>query len=157
MLIAIGIWWIYFDFVAGHPPRPEAGAGTRWYFLHLSLTMGIAATGAAVFNLVETSGEPLAAGGRWLLAGSIALTLTSIAFLMRTLQLRPDYAPLYRRGGMVTFAAAVIALFLGLTRLPTIPLLLAAVVLLLAPVVYGMLVWIQVLGAEEFEPVWSES
>ncbi len=157
MLIAIGIWWIYFDFVSGHQPLPGAGETVRWYFLHLPLTMGIAATGAAVFSLVVTSGEPLSAGGRWLLAASIALTLACIALLMRTLQLRPDYAPLYRRGGMVTLAAAVLALCLGLTRLATIPLLLAAVVLLLAPVAYGMLTWIQVLGAEEVEITWSES
>ncbi|MEZ4517085.1 MAG: low temperature requirement protein A [Chloroflexota bacterium] len=72
MLIAIGIWWIYFDFVSRHPPLPGISESTRWYFLHLPLTLGITVIGAAVFNLVEHSGDPLSAGVRWLLVGSVA-------------------------------------------------------------------------------------
>jgi hypothetical protein len=43
----------------------------------------------------------------------------------------------------------LIILLLGIPNLPVIPLLIILVLLMISPVFYGILVWIQVLGAEE--------
>jgi low temperature requirement protein LtrA len=51
MVIAIGIWWIYFDFISGRPPLPSLIHTRRWLYLHLPMTLGITAVGAAVINL----------------------------------------------------------------------------------------------------------
>jgi low temperature requirement protein LtrA len=115
MLIAIGMWWIYFDFVSHHPPATGQGTIARWLYLHLPMTMGIAATGAAVLNVVEHAGEPLTTEGRWLLVGAVALALVCIAILMRTIQIPPEHYRPYRTGGIVTFISGLVILLLGLS------------------------------------------
>lgn len=149
MLIAIGLWWVYFDFVSGRLPLPGVTNSRRWMYLHLPMTMGITAVGAAVFNLVEHTGEPLSAVVRWLLAGSMALALLCIAALMRSILVREDLYPYYRQGGIVTLVSALLILLLGLTGLQTIPLLVGTAVLLLVPALYGVMIWIKAFGAVE--------
>ncbi len=55
----------------------------------------------------------------------------------------------YRRGGLITDVFAVLILLLGVLNLPTIPLLVVLVLVMIAPIFYGIKVWIQVLGVEE--------
>ena len=120
-----------------------------WIYLHLPMTIGIVATGAAVLNVVEHAGEPLASEVRWLLVGAVAVALISIALLMRSIQIREEHYQLYRQGGIITFILGVVTLLLGFSGLNTIPLLVVVILLLLTPVLYGVIVWITVLGAEE--------
>jgi hypothetical protein len=54
-------------------------------------------------------------------------------------------------GGRVSFIAGILVLLSGLTPMSTIPLLFILILLLLAPVLYGILVWIKVLDARELE------
>ena len=149
MLIAIGLWWVYFDFVSHHLPLPGQAKTLSWVYLHLPTTIGIAVTGAAVLNVVEHAGEPLPPEVRWLLVGAVAVSLISVAVMMRTIQIPEEHFQLYRQGGIVTFASGVVILLLGLFGFSTIPLLIVLIVLLLTPIVYGIMVWIRVLGAEE--------
>jgi hypothetical protein len=107
------------------------------------------AAGAAVFNVVEHAGEPLISEVRWLLVGAIAVALISIAVLMRSIQIPEEHFQLYRQGGIATLISGVIILLLGLSSLNTIPLLVMVILLLLAPVFYGIAVWVNLLGAEE--------
>jgi low temperature requirement protein LtrA len=149
MLIAIGMWWVYFDFVSQHAPLPGRGTIARWLYLHLPMTMGIAAIGAAVLNVVEHAGEPLSTEVRWLLVGAVALALVCIAILMRTIQIPSEHYGLYRTGGIVTFISGLVILLLGFSGLGAIPVLILLNLLMLAPIFYGLKVWIQMLGAEE--------
>jgi low temperature requirement protein LtrA len=149
MLIAIGLWWVYFDFVSHHKPMTGPAATFGWMYLHLSMTTGIVATGAAVLNVVEHAGESLPPEVRWLLVGAIAVALISTAVLMRSIQIPAEHRQIYRRGGIVTFISGVIILLLGFSGLNTIPLLVLLILLLLTPVIYGVTVWIRVLGQEE--------
>ena len=75
MLIAIGLWWIYFDFVSGRPPIPRTSKRLWWIYLHLPVAMGITIVGASILNVVEHAGEPLPGEVRWLLVGAIAAVL----------------------------------------------------------------------------------
>jgi low temperature requirement protein LtrA len=149
ILIAIGLWWLYFDAVSQHLPINTQSKVIGWMYLHLPLTAGIVATGAAVFNVVEESGEPLAPEIRWLLVGAIAMALISNALLMRSIQIPEAYFQLYRRSGIATFTSGVIVLLLGFSSLDTIPLLIIVIILMLAPVIYGIAVWVNLHGAEE--------
>jgi low temperature requirement protein LtrA len=149
MLIAIGIWWVYFDFVSHHKPIDKVTKTITWLNLHLPMTIGIAAAGAAVFNVVEHAGEPLPPEVRWLLVGAVGLALISIAVLMRSIQIPDEHFPLYRGGGIVTLISGVLILLLGLSGLSTMPLLVVVIVLLLTPVLYGVVVWVRLLGGEE--------
>ena len=149
MLIAIGLWWVYFDFVSHHKPIDKRTKTVGWIYLHLPMTIGIVAAGAAVFNVVEHAGEPLIPEVRWLLVGAIAVALISIALLMRSIQIPEEYHQLYRWGGIVTFVSGFIILLLGFSGLIIIPLLGVLILLLLTPVLYGIVIWIRLLGAEE--------
>jgi low temperature requirement protein LtrA len=149
MLIAIGLWWLYFDFISQHTPKSGRSKVVTWMYLHLFMTMGIVATGAATLNVVEHAGEHLPAEVRWLLVGAISLTLATIALLMRIIQIPDEHFRVYRTAGIVTFVSSIIILLLGFSGLTAIPLLIILILLMLAPVFYGLKVWIQMLGAEE--------
>jgi len=73
MLIAIGLWWIYFDLVSHR--APTSTRTQLWLYLHLPLAMTMAAVGAGVLNTVEHSMVPLPANLRWLLVGALAVAL----------------------------------------------------------------------------------
>jgi low temperature requirement protein LtrA len=149
MLIAIGVWWIYFDFLSQHIPITKRATAYGWIYLHVPVTIGIVAAGAAVLNVVEHAGQPLTTEVRWVLVGAIAIALTSIALLMRTIQIPKEHQQIYRRGFIVTLVPGCIILLLGFSGLHTIPLLVVLNLLLLTPVIYGVVVWIKVSGARE--------
>lgn len=146
MVVAIGIWWFYFDAISHHLPRPGRTMMLTWAFLHLPMTIGIASVGAAVLNVVENAGEALPLGVRWLLVGACALVLVIIPLLMGTIRIPKEHQPIYRRGRSAGLVAAVLIALLGLTSLSTIPLLIGVILLLLAPVFYSLLAWIELVG-----------
>jgi hypothetical protein len=113
--------------------------------------MGITAVGASILNVVEHAGEPLPGEVRWLLVGAIAVALTSIALILKNLDLPGSQRILYQTGARVTSISSILVVLSGLTQIGTIPLLLVLIVLLLTPVFYGILVWIKVLDARELE------
>ncbi len=149
MLVAIAMWWVYFDFVSHRKPRATVGKVLQWSYLHLPMTAGIAATGAAVANIIERSGTPLEAGVRWLLVGAVALVLACIALLMQALDTTEEWLPIYRRGGLLTLVSALTILALGSLPLSIIPLMAIMVLLMLLPIFYGIKIWITVFDAEE--------
>jgi hypothetical protein len=113
--------------------------------------MGITAKGASILNVVEHAGEPLPGEVRWLLVGAVAAALISIALILKSLNLPENQRGVFRTGARVTFIAGILVILWGLTPIRTIPLLLTLVALLLAPVFYGILVWIKVFDARELE------
>lgn len=151
MLIAIGLWWVYFDFVSGYAPVPRTGMQLLWVYLHLPITMGITAVGAGILNVVEHAGEPLPKAVHWLLVGAIAVALVSIGIILKSLNLTDDLRRVYRTGAHITFIAGILVLIAGFLPIGTTALLLVLIALLLAPVLYGILVWIKVFDAEEME------
>jgi hypothetical protein len=102
------------------------------------MTLGIAATGAAVLNVVEHTEEALPDGVRWLLVATIAVSLISIAFLMRTIQISTEDKRIYRVGGIAALFSGIAILLLGFTSLSPIPLLAIIVILMITPALYGM-------------------
>jgi low temperature requirement protein LtrA len=149
MLLAIGLWWVYFGIIAQRIPIRSRAASIGWAYLHLPLTLGITATGAATLNVVEHASEPLTDGVRWLLVGAIAVTLGSVALLTTTLHVPHAHRPYYTRAAVILAGASVGALVVGLLNLPTIISLLVLVTLVLAPVLYEVYIWIKVFGGAE--------
>ncbi len=143
MAIAIGLWWLYFDFVSHRLPHKGYLHYGGWLYTHLSVTGGIAVIGASVLNVVEHAGEPLPTDVRWLLVIAIALTLAGIALLIETLQLPDELRQTFRIGQVVMLIAGIVIFVLGFTILETLPLLIVIIVLMLAPVFFGFLSWIK--------------
>jgi low temperature requirement protein LtrA len=149
MLIAIGLWWIYFDFVSHRKPRTTQIATTGWLYLHLPLTISITAVGAAVLNMVEHAGEELAGDVRWLLTGAIAVAFITIALLIQTVQQGEAMRPVVRIGSMVILVAGILIGLLGASAITTLPLLISTIALMLIPIFFGVWLWIKrVLAAQ---------
>jgi low temperature requirement protein LtrA len=141
VVVAIGLWWIYFDLVSYRAPVPR---GTQlWLNLHFPLVVAIAAGGAAVLNTVEHAGTPLPDAVRWLLVGSLAAAMLSDALIARTLEIRRTQPELYRTAEIALPVCAFLCSAVGLTAWGARVTLSAMVVLLFAPVAAGTAVWLK--------------
>ncbi|MET0148447.1 MAG: low temperature requirement protein A, partial [Acidimicrobiales bacterium] len=80
LTIGMGMWWTYFDVLGRRLPGQRGGGLAAWLYAHLPLTMAIAASGAAMVSLVEHAADSRTpAATAWLLTGSVAVMLTSVA------------------------------------------------------------------------------
>jgi low temperature requirement protein LtrA len=141
VVVAIGLWWIYFDLVSHRPPIHRLTQ--VWLNLHFPLVVAIAAGGAAVLNTIEHEAGGLPDAVRWLLFGSLAAALLSVALLTWTLQIRLELPEIYRAVDVVLVSSAVLSLGVGLTPWGAKGSLGAMVVLLLAPIAVGVVAWLK--------------
>jgi len=147
VLVAIGLWWVYFELVSGHEPTP---ARTQlWLYLHLPLVIALAAVGAGLLNTVEHSMVPLPTDVRWLLVGALAVAVACAAALSRTLAIRRAHPALYRTVTIALCGSAVLIVAVGLIGLGAAETLAAMVLLLGFPIAVGLSAWVRSLGAQD--------
>jgi hypothetical protein len=77
------------------------------------------------------------------LVGSLAAAVLSVALITRTLDLRREQPDLYRTAQTLLLGSAVLSLGVGLTDWGAKASLTALVVLLLAPVAAGLVLWLR--------------
>ena len=105
------VWWIYFDDIAGSKLKSGRGAWIVWLYGHLPLTLAITAMGVAVKKAVSFDVHEVAYGSyRWLLAGSLALTLLSVAIIDSVTERRNAELSDRHRVNVRTFSAVVVLL-----------------------------------------------
>jgi low temperature requirement protein LtrA len=148
-LMAIAIWWLYFDFVSHHIPRSGLLALSFWFYLHLPATIGITAVGATILNIIEHGGDHLSSDVRWLLVASLAVIVISIAGLVHTIQTAKEHQRIHRIGSGVMVASVILIGLSGRTKLETLPMLGVLNLLLLAPVFVGFLAWLKSFSDDE--------
>jgi low temperature requirement protein LtrA len=141
VLVAIGLWWIYFDLVSHH--SPVSHLTQTWLYLHFPLVVAIAGGGAGVLNTVEHSTTALPDSLRWLLVGSLATAIVSIAALAHTLEARATHPQTYRMAERTMVLSAVLMTAVGATSWGAKGTLGGLVLLLLAPVMVGIVVWLR--------------
>ena len=105
VLVAIGLWWLYFDLVSHR--RPVSRWTQPWLYVHLPMVMAMAAVGAGVLNTVEHAHEPTPDAVRWLLVGALAVAMVSIMALTVLLEVRAERPEIYRRVDIVLVVSAV--------------------------------------------------
>jgi low temperature requirement protein LtrA len=141
VLVAIGLWWIYFDLVSGRSP---VSSNTQlWLYLHLPLVIAIAAGGAGVLNTVEHAADDVPDEVRWLLVGSLAVALVSVAAITLTLEVRRRFIQVYRPAEVALVLSGLLSIGVGLTAWGAKGSLTAMVILLAAPVATGLVVWLK--------------
>jgi low temperature requirement protein LtrA len=139
MLIAIALWWVYFDLVSHRAPISRRTQ--LWLYLHLPLVIAMAAGGAGVLNTIERADEPLPDSVRWLLVGSLAIALLSVALITHTLEIRRSHPDVYGAAEAAMLVSVTLGVAVGLTNLGAKASLTVMVVLLMAPVAAGLVVW----------------
>ena len=117
LIIGFGLWWNYFDLTARRLPRADPGGSPIWLTAHFPLTLSIGAAGAAMVSLILSATDDRApAATAWLLAGSVALGLVSLAVIVRTLQDYDRLITVYRPTSILMLVAAGVALLIGAWR-----------------------------------------
>lgn len=111
MLIAIGLWWLYFDTVSISTPRKGYLNQTAWLYLHLPLIIGITATGAAILNIIDIA-DRNQQSARFLLIGAIVTSYISIAILQFTIEQTEYNRNIVGVARRVTLIAAILSLAL---------------------------------------------
>jgi low temperature requirement protein LtrA len=145
VLVAIGLWWLYFDLVSHR--QPVSRRTQAWLFLHFPLVVAIAAGGAGVLTTIEHAGSSLPAGVRWLLVGSLATAVLSVVCLTMFLGVRSENetaGKVYRVADRAALASALLILGVGAVGWEPKTTMLAMVGLLLYPVYSGLRVWARV-------------
>jgi low temperature requirement protein LtrA len=141
VLIAIGLWWIYFDLISHN--APISNLSQVWFHSHFLVLAAITAGGAGVLNTVAHSADPLPDAVRWLLVGALAAAIVSIGALTYTLEIRSRQPQVYRKSEAAMLTSAVLMLAVGLTDWGAKAVLGSLDVLLLLPVAIGLTVWLK--------------
>jgi len=149
--IGFGFWWTYFDFVSRRFARERARM--RWTVSHLPLVMAIAASGAAMVDLIEHSGEVAApTNAAWVLTGSIAVALLALAYTMTTLGDFARLPTIYRPTVAATIAGAVLSLAVGWWAPAPWMLVLALYAVLSAVWIVAVLGWLALEDPSDAQP-----
>ena len=90
----------------------------------------------------------MSTGVRWLLVSAIAIVLVSITILTRNIQLTRIHRQMLRIAGRVMLIASLLIFLLGLSPLNAIPLLFGLVILILAPFLADLWIWLKLLDQE---------
>ena len=144
MLIAIGIWWLYFDFISRRLPKKGFWNNQLFPLLHIPLIAAIAATGGVLRDMISHNDAALEPTTRWLFVLSVSAGILTVAILLRLIKQPSAAIQKYTRKGISTIVvSALIILALGLTSFGHIALLASVFVALLAPVLYGIRIWIR--------------
>jgi low temperature requirement protein LtrA len=153
LAIGFAFWWTYFDFIGQRMPKLVRRDMVGWMFLHLPVTMSIAATGAALVSLIEHAGDDRApAPTAWLLTGAVTLGLVALVFLMRRLEDFDRLPELYQQVSTALVLAAAAVLLVGGLR-PAPWLLAFAVVAILSAVwIFAVDRWLRLEDPEAARP-----
>jgi low temperature requirement protein LtrA len=143
MLIAIGIWWLYFDLVSSYPPRKGYLTEALWIYLHLPLYIFIAAAGAAVLNLVNASGVSMPVNAKILLSASISISLLSIYFIHKTIQIPDQQQKIHKIPERAIFTSAFLVLIPCFFEINSILFLSLSILIILTPVFFGVRLWVK--------------
>jgi low temperature requirement protein LtrA len=157
LAIGIAYWWTYFDFVGGRRVTMSNRAQTSWTMGHFPIVLGIAASGAAMVSLVDHADKTSTpAPTAWLLSGTVALALISLAFVTTALsdaeRIPQVFGPL-RRALLIAAAAALI---LGWMQPAPWVLALGLYALLSAVWLYAILRWVKHTDPEEHVPTFGD-
>ncbi|MDJ0769487.1 MAG: low temperature requirement protein A [Ilumatobacter sp.] len=128
--VGFGFWWNYFDFAGRRVPRVGRTPLVTWLMVHLPMAAAIAGAGAGMVGLIEPAGDDRTpAPTAWLIGGSTALLLVSLAAIVLTIDYREPDRQVAR--SVVTALGFGAATALVVAALRPVPWLLASALLAL--------------------------
>ena len=115
MVIAVSIWWVYFDEPDDTAVQRWSVAGQVWIYAHMPLLMAIAASGVAIEHVLAHDEVLLA--DRWLLCGALAVTMAATAVIHLTSLI--DWRDVFRHtSAWWRLGSAALLLLLGVLGAP---------------------------------------
>jgi low temperature requirement protein LtrA len=142
VLIAVGLWWLYFDYISHKIPIRNIGKFTIWYYLHLPVVMSIVIIGAGLANIIETYGHVLHPEINLIFVVPFSVVLIGLALLGFVVKHPEDHMNFIKRSSIATVLIAVIILFLGFVELNHLKLIIIIAFLLLIPVIVALHAWV---------------
>lgn len=128
IVIAFGIWWIYFDDVAGSRLKTSRLTTFAWIYSHLPLTMAITMIGVSAKKFITAASmSTLVPSARWILCLSVATVLACMAVLDSVTE-RRNVALNDRMRIQIRLAGAGIVILLGAASALLPPLVLLSLV-----------------------------
>ena len=111
LAITCCLWWIYFDDVAGSKLKKGRGSWIMWFYGHLPMFISLTAVGVAVKKTIGLDFAEVAPPEyRWLLAGSLAAVLFSVALIDSVTERREAELSDRARVNVRFFSAALVML-----------------------------------------------
>lgn len=143
LLIAFGLWWLYFDSIALRIPKQTIFHTTFWVLFHLPLSFSIAAMGAILSYLINHQTQSiLTQEGRFIIITTLIVTFISILALLRTIEIPLSQQRIIHTASIVLLAVTVVLIAVAGLNLELIPLLVVVNLLMFVPIVIGVRVWI---------------
>ncbi len=141
MALAFALWWVYFDFVARRPAKPNVWWTLFWGYGHLPLVMGLVAVGAGMLVLVSDLHATTEA--KQLIAIAMGVTLMTTGLLEITLRRDPHEPTHPWVSPLLKIVVGAIAASLALVSDAfSVPMLLVVLLgLVVTQIAYGLWVW----------------
>ncbi|USN54049.1 MAG: low temperature requirement protein A [Candidatus Nomurabacteria bacterium] len=140
MLLAFGLWWLYFNTIPVRRVRQNEWVKAAWGYGHLPLHIGTGAIGAAMLAIIANGANLLRSEIIWLLCGGAAITLLFNGLLELTLV--PDQHDVEHKKSDrgIRFGGALLIILVGTfaPRLGATFFLLALSLLMLGQVIHGI-------------------
>ncbi|MBN0042544.1 low temperature requirement protein A [Streptomyces actuosus] len=144
LAVGFGFWWSYADLVARQPPREARASLAAWMFIHLPMTMAVAAAGAGMVGLIEHADDGRTPGAlSFLMSGSVAVMFLTVVAVLPTLEVYGRRASAYFSVQVVFTGAAVASLLIGWSRPAPWLLALSLQLLLLVTWVFVFVRWLR--------------
>jgi low temperature requirement protein LtrA len=146
VVVAAGLWWVYFDNLDGTVVRrraeqKKAWKPTVWIYGHLPLVIGLMATAIGLESaVIGAGGHDWPVNERWLLIAGVGGALVGMAIIEMATE-RPDNA-ISRLKSQWRVVGAGVAVVIGLLGAVTGPLLMMALLALLCASQVGGDVWL---------------
>jgi low temperature requirement protein LtrA len=144
IFVTIGMWWVYFDFIARRAAKPSIYTAALWVYLHLPLLICITMTGVGIFAAIKDINQAyLTASSRIILATGAGFSLIFMGWLETTLRRRkgepthPVLSPFLKliAGGAICLTGWFVE------NLGTVLLLVIILLGMSIQQVYGVMVW----------------
>ena len=142
-LVAVGLWWLYFDLVSHKKPKKGLFPFSIWYYFHLPLTGGIVSVGAALQNIIKQGEVVIPFNIHITFITGISMTLICIAVLMKVIEAHNEFRDFFKYGPWLLLSSGVliwISLFFSLNAVTLLSITLFA---LFIPVLIGFNSWLK--------------
>ena len=151
LAIAMGMWWIYFDFIARRGPNRKPIQSFLWTYLHMPLVMSFIGLSAGILYSIEHAGG-ITDNARLLIGFSAGIVLMVVGLIEWVSFRHKDEPSGHIMSSALKFLTGTIVIMAGRhSYLETLPLMLVIFGALAINMAYGLWIWFNMPEDSEYE------